>query len=75
MTFARNNAVYDNIVYRTIMIRVKLALYPINSLVLFKYNGDIMLTEFLVLVSRYRSNEDLSTWILFDVKLQRCESF
>lgn len=38
------------------MICVKLALYPINSLVLFGYthhNSDTMLTEFLVLVSRH----------------------
>lgn len=38
------------------MIRMKLALYPINSLVLFgrtHHNSDTMLTEFLVLVSRH----------------------
>lgn len=38
------------------MIRVKLALYPINLLVLFGYthhNSDTMLTEYLVLVSRH----------------------
>lgn len=54
--FARNNAVCNTTVYRTMMICVKLALYPINSLVLFGYthhNSDTMLTEFLVLVSRH----------------------
>lgn len=46
--FARNNAVHDNTVYRTIMIRVKLALYPINSPVLFKYtrhNSDTICSQ------------------------------